>query len=316
MAKTKLPRLLRVMTLIRSKVGRTIGELARELEVAERTIYRDLEDLRRAGVPCQLDAEPGGYRIGGDFFLPPMQLNLGEAMALSVLVSELAHGKSRLPFLEDAWRAITKIRSQLPSAVRDDVAELGDHVRVDGARVSPQAGNDRQFELIRRAIAEKRKVRCVYAAGRTAGKPFLFRPYALYFGQRAWYAIGLHEGCDQERSLKLNRFRSLEPTDRPYAIPDGWAIERSFGKAWRMIRGPRSTTSRSSSIANAAPTSPIRCGTPRRRSPVGGMDRAPFGAAWTAWTRSSGGCWGMALMRPSFCRASFAPWCPRSRQTW
>lgn len=154
-----------------------------------------------------------------------------------MLASELAHGKSRLPFLDDAWRAITKIRSQLPSAVRDGVAEIGEHVRVEGARVSPQAGNDRSFELIRRAIADKRKVRCVYAAGRTAGKGFLFRPYTLYFGQRAWYAIGLHEERNEERSLKLNRLRSIEPTDRPYMIPDGWTIERCFGKAWRMMKG-------------------------------------------------------------------------------
>lgn len=80
-------------------------------------------------------------------------------------------------------------------------------------------------------------MRCVYAAGRSAGKAFVFRPYTLYFGQRAWYTIGWHETRNEERSLKLNRFRTIEQTDRPYMIPDGWTIERCFGKAWRMMKG-------------------------------------------------------------------------------
>lgn len=148
------------------------------------------------------------------------------------------------------------MRSQLPAAVRDEVAAADGAVRVQPARVSPQAGGERHFETIRRAIADRRKVRCVYDGGKGTAddgnsvdgrggrgprgwgdQAFLFRPYALFFGQRAWYAIGHSERAGAERSLKLNRLRSADPTDRPYGIPDGWTVERSLGRAWRMIRG-------------------------------------------------------------------------------
>lgn len=238
MASVQVARLLRLLTLLRARTARTAKSIAAELEVTERTIYRDLNTLALAGVPYRFDKEDGGYRIEGDFFLPPVQLTLGEAMALSVLAEQLA-GRGQVPFLEDAWRAAVKVRSQLPATIREQVADADRHVHVEAARVSPQSGCEPHFETLRRAIANKRKVRCTYDGGRHRNKPFLFRPYALFFGQRAWYVIGHSEAAGGERSLKLNRFGKVEPTDRPYMIPDGWTLEKSMGYAWRMIRGDR-----------------------------------------------------------------------------
>lgn len=70
-------------------------------------------------------------------------------------------------------------------------------------------------------------------------QPFLYRPYCLFYGQRAWYVTGYSERAGAERTLKLGRLRKTETTDRPYSIPDEWSLEKTFGKAWRMMRGDR-----------------------------------------------------------------------------
>lgn len=241
MPERRLVRLLSLVTLLRARTARNAQTLAHDLNVSKRSLYRDLSTLHRAGVPCHFDRDAGGYRILGDFFLPPVQLTLGEALALSVLGEELA-GRKQLPFLDEAWRAVVKVRSQLPAALREEVASHDGHVRVQPARVSPQIGCDGYFETLRRAIANRRKVRCRYKRSGTnadSRRPFLFRPYALLFSQRAWYVVGHSERRDAERSLKLNRFESVEATDRPYMIPPGWTLEKCLGKAWRMIRGDR-----------------------------------------------------------------------------
>lgn len=82
-------------------------------------------------------------------------------------------------------------------------------------------------------------LRCRYQSviGDGESDAFLFHPYKLSFDQRAWYAVGHHGGHGEVRQLKLNRFTALEPTDKPYAIPDGFSLEVCRGKAWRMIRG-------------------------------------------------------------------------------
>ncbi len=101
------------------------------LKISERTLYRDLDALREGGFPCRFDKEKGGIEFMGDYFLPPTQLTLGEALALSVLGSELA-GKKQFPLMQDAWQAVIKIRRQLPAAMRDEISAADGVVRVQG----------------------------------------------------------------------------------------------------------------------------------------------------------------------------------------
>jgi predicted DNA-binding transcriptional regulator YafY len=94
------------------------------------------------------------------------------------------------------------------------------------------------------ALVARRVLLCTYEAlgsppaERGGGvEPFEFRPYALCFCQRAWYAVGHHGGRYGIRRLKLNRFTSTRRTDRPFAIPDGFDLRADLGLAWRMRRG-------------------------------------------------------------------------------
>ena len=79
MAGIRVARLLRLITVLHARTAQTPKQIARELEVSERTVYRDLNALANARIPCRFDGEAGGYRIGENFFLPPVQLTLGEA---------------------------------------------------------------------------------------------------------------------------------------------------------------------------------------------------------------------------------------------
>ncbi|MCC6422357.1 MAG: WYL domain-containing protein [Phycisphaerales bacterium] len=238
MRNSRLPRLLRLLTLLQSRRRFNPADLARELEVKERTIYRDLDALRLAGVPLHFDREADAYRINGDFFLPPVQLTFQEAMALSILSSQLGRQR-QIPFLESAEQAMNKIRCRLPQVVQEKLAATDGRVRMRTARSAHQVGSDGHYDLIQRSIAAGRKLRCVYdhANRRRDRSPFLFHPYKLSFEQRAWYVIGLSEKRGEERWLKLNRILSLEPTNLPCKMPDGWTLEKSLGLAWCMIRG-------------------------------------------------------------------------------
>ena len=55
-------RLFQLVQILRNKRLVTARELAERLEVSERTIYRDMQDLSLSGVP--LEGEAGvGYRL-------------------------------------------------------------------------------------------------------------------------------------------------------------------------------------------------------------------------------------------------------------
>jgi predicted DNA-binding transcriptional regulator YafY len=239
---TRIHKLLRIVQLVQSRSGLNAAALAQTLETHPRTIYRDIQALNAAGVPCAFDRETNGYRIRRGFFMPPIELTFEEAMALVAMVEQISE-KSQIAFLELAGRAVEKIRSQLPPQVLEKLDPLDGRVRVDlGPGQADDAPKD-FFEIVRQAIVSRRLLRCIYDPVKSEhderDRAFDLRPYALWFSQRAWYVVGHHSARGAVRILKLNRFISVKPTDQPYHIPDDFNLQDELGLAWRMIRGKK-----------------------------------------------------------------------------
>ena len=76
-------RLFQLVQILRNKRLVTARELAERLEVSERTIYRDMQDLSLSGVP--LEGEPGvGYHLRYSLDIPPLMFSAAEIEALGV----------------------------------------------------------------------------------------------------------------------------------------------------------------------------------------------------------------------------------------
>src|SRR5438128_8634665 len=75
-------RLFQIVQLLRRRrMVATAAQIARKLEVSERTVYRDIRDLMAAGTP--IDGEAGvGYRIRPGYDLPPLMFDRDEIQAL------------------------------------------------------------------------------------------------------------------------------------------------------------------------------------------------------------------------------------------
>jgi len=241
----RINRLFEIVMLVQSSPAMNPAALADACGVQRRTVFRDLEVLQEAGVPIFFDEATRGYQIRRDFFLPPVQLTFDEAVALCSLVQHMAED-GQLPMLEPAARAIRKVRTGLPPVLQDTLARLDDRVHVQLAANMGSEGIEQVYKRVQQAITSRRQLQCRYdsvhpsKAGEVeaAGDgEFLFAPYSLFYNQRAWYAIGRRSDRDELRTLKLNRFTRVTPTDRPYMIPDDFSLPSYLGNAWRMVRG-------------------------------------------------------------------------------
>lgn len=237
---SRIHRLLKILTLIQGEKGWTPKRLAAECQTTERTIYRDMKMLEGAGIPYFYDEESKGYGVRRDFFLPPVQLTLDESLALAVLAEHVG-GAEQVPFTKAAARAITKVRGQLPAALRSELDQIEQHVAVHLAASSapkmpptstnlcappwpaswPCAANTSRFPTRRPPTTTVRSSSNPTPCSSTS----------------AWYAIGHHSKWDEVRCMKLNRFTSIRLIDHPYEIPRDFSLKSHLGNAWHMIRG-------------------------------------------------------------------------------
>lgn len=236
MASERVTRLLRLIALLQSRTPWSASGLARELGVSRRTVFRDLNTLEEAGVPCHFEGGRG-YRLGRGAQLPPVSLSAPEVLGLMQLAKQAGGHRSK-PMHAAALSALYKLISTAPESIRETCAEMMANVsihpdaKVDGDTESVH------YHTLHSAILQQRALRIVYRSpAEDADLETVLEPYALHHANRAWYVLGRTEAHDEVRVLKLLRFVSIQPADRAFTRPRGFSVAQKLGHAWRLIPG-------------------------------------------------------------------------------
>ncbi len=231
---SRLHRVLKIITRLQTRRYYSAADLASELEVSKRTIYRDLNMLELAGIPFYYDREHGGYTIHRTYWLPPINLSVEEAMSLVALVRQAAEGE-RVPLLDGAADAAEKIESQLPLGIRASIGHVSGRVAIRRGPVARHDELEPTYRTVRRAMAARRTLRGAYISFFEKKQiPVEIAPFWLVFHDRAWYVIGRSRTHREVRTFKLGRFVSLEMTARTFKR-HGQSLDDYLGNAWRLI---------------------------------------------------------------------------------
>jgi len=226
----RLQRIMQLVAILQTQRYQTLNELARQLNVSRRTIFRDLDILRKAGIPCFYDDDKQGYAMDSTFFLQPTHLNLQEALAL-LLSTGYKDKNNFLPLTQ----AIIKIENTLPLHIRRLCYQV---LKNTSVKMTPQVRHDKKentFALLQKAIRLKRKVKLTYRYFYDQNIITTLSPYHLCFGQRAWYAIG-YSSCHQGKKIfMISRMITCDLLDQLYILDKPFDIEKHLGNAWLMI---------------------------------------------------------------------------------
>lgn len=152
---------MRILTTLQAQKCYDASELSKMFGTSRRTIYRDLKELQAIGVPYHYDAKKGGYTIKPEFFLPPLDLSLQEALSL-LLLAEKAANQIQLPFKNSALLATLKIENNLPANIRKYCNAALRHISTKAGAQAPMKLLDKTFAQLQKAIIKKRKVTLQY----------------------------------------------------------------------------------------------------------------------------------------------------------
>jgi predicted DNA-binding transcriptional regulator YafY len=208
-------RLFQIVQHLRGRRLTTAAQLAEWLEVSDRTIYRDISDLSRSGVP--VEGEAGfGYRILKGFEVPPLMFTLDEVEALvtGARIVESWGG----PALAKAGRsAIEKIAMALPSARLREIEDT--RLFATGFHLDPKTGET--LELIRGAILKQYKLTLNYSDAAERVSERTVRPLALNFWGTAWTLTAWCESKKDFRNFRLDRCRGVSVTHEVFRAETG-----------------------------------------------------------------------------------------------
>jgi predicted DNA-binding transcriptional regulator YafY len=211
-------RLFTIVQLLRGGRHVTARTLADKLEVSERTIYRDVDELTLCGVP--IEGEAGrGYRLPKTFEIPPLMFERHELEAL-VVGARFVEAWCGPGLAASARSALARIRGVVPQTLLASV----DDARVFTLRFGRDTVRD-HFEVVHQAIGQHRRIVMDYAGEDGHATPDrTVRPLGLYFWGKVWTLAAWCELRDDFRSFRVDRIAAPR-LGEPFEEDSGKTLE-------------------------------------------------------------------------------------------
>ena len=192
-----------VLQLGRGRVV-TARALAEQFEVSERTIYRDIADLRGSGVP--IDGEAGvGYRLHRGYQVPPMMFDQEELQAL-LFGAEVAKAWGDPHMAAAADRILNKVDAVLPQKLRPEL--LSKHLVVPGFQMTDATAH--KLGAVRESINDRVRLFLEYSDANAQSTERIVWPLALMYWGTTWTLGGWCELRSDFRSFRVDRILAAQ----------------------------------------------------------------------------------------------------------
>ncbi|GIE29646.1 transcriptional regulator [Actinoplanes italicus] len=229
-------RLINIVLLLQSRGMMTAAELSAELEVSERTVYRDVLALSAAGVPVYAEqGRAGGYRLVGGYRTRLTGLSHSEAEALFLAgLPGPAHDMG----LDEPVRAVRrKVLAALPPGLREASERAGQRFHLDAPGWFADTEPPPVLAELARAVWQDRVLAMRYRRREEVTRTV--EPYGLVLKNGIWYLVG--KVGEALRSYRVDRIVAVEPSgdvfvrDPEFDLPSFWA-ERAAEFVRQMLR--------------------------------------------------------------------------------
>lgn len=220
-------RLLSMLMLLQIRGRMTADDLAEELEVSPRTIYRDLDALSLAGVPVYADRGPsGGISLLDDYRTNLTGLTQNEVRSLFMFTVPGLFADLQADKTQEA--ATLKLLASLPSPFQKDAELARQRIHLDPAAWFQPPEAIPHLSTLQDAIWQNQRLRLVYRRADGNWVKRLVDPYGLVAKTSVWYLVaGVMRGVF---AYRVSRIQEVEITGSSFERPADFDLPTFWSK--------------------------------------------------------------------------------------
>lgn len=216
----QIDRLIQIVFLLLSHENITAKQLAEELCVSTRTIYRDFHILSIAGIPITSQKGYGGglsllqgFSLDKSYFTQAEQSNI--IQALQILKA------SNYP---DADKSLYKVAGLFSHHLQSEWLDI------DFSYWGSPEKERKNMTVLERAVINKYVITFTYYNSELAITKQTTEPLKLVFKSHAWYLVAYSHSKNEIRTYKMSRMRDIELTNKLFhrELPKDFSITPAY----------------------------------------------------------------------------------------
>ena len=209
-------RLLSILLLLQIHRRVTARELAKRLEVSERTILRDMDALSGTGVPVMAERGAGGGWSLLDNYQTKLT-GLSAAEIQSLFLARPPRLMADLGLKQEAEAALIKLQASLPAGARDEAEFARGRILVDSRGWRDSAESVVCLPVLLDALWRGRRVRFRYSRVLAEVSDRCGDPLGLVAKGSVWYLVASVDG--EPRTYRVSRISEAQILEEPSTRP-------------------------------------------------------------------------------------------------
>lgn len=213
-----------MLLLLQTRGRMSAQQLADELEVSVRTIYRDVEALSAAGVPVYADRGPaGGYQLLEGYRTRLTGLSAAEAEAL--IFSGVPGAAAELGLGEVLAAAQLKLSAALPLELRSRAEQVRERFLLDAPGWFIEAEQVPLLAEIANAVWARLRVDVRYQRWDRSVVDRRLEPLGLVLKAGVWYLVAAVDG-GEPRTFRVSRVLEVRTLREGFVAPEAFELEK------------------------------------------------------------------------------------------
>jgi predicted DNA-binding transcriptional regulator YafY len=226
-------RLLSILLVMQSRPRVTARELARRLEVSERTILRDMDALSGSGIPVVAErGNGGGWSLLENYQTKLTGLSPTEIQAL--FLSHPARLMADLGLKREAEAAVLKIQASLPAGAREHAELARRRILIDQRGWRDPAESVSCLPVLLDAVWRGKQVRFLYARELCDAAERTGHPLGLVAKGSTWYLVAKVDG--ETRTYRVSRMREAAALDHDAEYPPDFDLPAQWERSASEFR--------------------------------------------------------------------------------